>query len=215
MSEAQDLRGLFGAAKHQGNRSTCVAFAATACHEASCGGDSDFAEEAVYWGALQIEGPGDGISFYGAGLTLGLNGQPDSAAWPYSGELDVSADDYGPPGTAEACRPWRTCVFGRVAVVIDEFKKSLTKGVPVSIMIPMFTEFWDPVSGEIVAPDNPDFIDGNHAIVLVGYDEAGKRFLFRNSWGEDWGDRGHAHIAYEFIANYALDAAIVLRSPIP
>ena len=32
---------------------------------------------------------------------------------------------------------------------------------------------------------------GGHAVCAVGYDDFKQCFIVRNSWGEDWGDKGH------------------------
>jgi hypothetical protein len=41
-----------------------------------------------------------------------------------------------------------------------------------------------------------DTLWGGHALLLVGYDEHG--FIFKNSWGTDWGDQGYAYMSYDF-----------------
>lgn len=38
---------------------------------------------------------------------------------------------------------------------------------------------------------------GGHAVALVGFDDIKKAWLIKNSWGEDWGERGYAWIAYD------------------
>lgn len=43
---------------------------------------------------------------------------------------------------------------------------------------------------------NVDVIDGYHSALAVGYDDARKSFLVRNSWGEAWGDLGHFWMTY-------------------
>jgi len=36
-----------------------------------------------------------------------------------------------------------------------------------------------------------------HAVVLVGYNNTGKYWIVRNSWGDDWGDGGYFRITYD------------------
>ena len=45
--------------------------------------------------------------------------------------------------------------------------------------------------------------DSGHAFALVGYDERG--FLLQNSWGEGWGTRGYAILAYDDWLQNAMD----------
>ena len=55
-------------------------------------------------------------------------------------------------------------------------------------------------------PKPNDKKEGGHAIVAVGFDDeiddgsGGKgAFIIRNSWGEDWGMKGHFYMPYSFI----------------
>jgi hypothetical protein len=38
---------------------------------------------------------------------------------------------------------------------------------------------------------------GGHAVMIVGYNEAQKYWIIRNSWGEDWGENGFAKISWD------------------
>lgn len=40
---------------------------------------------------------------------------------------------------------------------------------------------------------------GGHAILLVGYDDAEQCFILKNSWGDDWGEKGFFKVAYSEI----------------
>ena len=40
-------------------------------------------------------------------------------------------------------------------------------------------------------PNFGEGLVGGHAVIAVGYDQTNRRFLVRNSWGEDWGIRGN------------------------
>jgi C1A family cysteine protease len=42
---------------------------------------------------------------------------------------------------------------------------------------------------------------GGHAVVGVGYDDKTKRFIVRNSWGENWGKKGYFTMPYDYVAN--------------
>jgi hypothetical protein len=44
---------------------------------------------------------------------------------------------------------------------------------------------------------------GGHCMLLVGYDKSRKMFIVRNSWGENWGDRGYVQIPFETISKCA------------
>lgn len=44
---------------------------------------------------------------------------------------------------------------------------------------------------------NPNGVMGGHAITIVGY--TADRFIIRNSWGTEWGDKGFAYASYAYI----------------
>ena len=50
-----------------------------------------------------------------------------------------------------------------------------------------------------------------HALVAVGHGERhdGKYILVRNSWGEGWGDRGHAWLHEEYLEACLETTAII------
>jgi hypothetical protein len=57
---------------------------------------------------------------------------------------------------------------------------------------------WDDPQRGII--ERQDFITGGHAFAIVGYDRSG--FWIQNSWGEDWGRKGFAHLSYDdWLAN--------------
>ena len=44
--------------------------------------------------------------------------------------------------------------------------------------------------------DEKDLGDVNHAVLIVGWDDEKQAWLVKNSWGEDWGEKGFAWIKY-------------------
>jgi C1A family cysteine protease len=43
-------------------------------------------------------------------------------------------------------------------------------------------------------------------MAVVGYDDARRRFLIRNSMGASWGDGGYGSVPYEYLADPRLAA---------
>lgn len=56
-------------------------------------------------------------------------------------------------------------------------------------------------TGEVPMPRPGEQVLGGHAVVVVGYDNATRRFLMRNSWGTGWGSAGYFTFPYEFLLN--------------
>ena len=42
---------------------------------------------------------------------------------------------------------------------------------------------------------------GGHAVLAVGYDDASKRFIVRNSWGTSWGLKGYFTMPYAYLTD--------------
>jgi cathepsin L len=53
----------------------------------------------------------------------------------------------------------------------------------------------------------------NHVVVLIGWDDEKKAWLIKNSWGEDWGEKGFGWVEYES-NNVGLFAAWIQPTPI-
>ncbi|MGB5932505.1 MAG: C1 family peptidase, partial [Anaerolineae bacterium] len=54
--------------------------------------------------------------------------------------------------------------------------------------------------------------DVNHAVVLVGWDDADGAWILRNSWGSGWGESGYMRIQYG-ISNVGYSANYIVYSP--
>lgn len=54
-------------------------------------------------------------------------------------------------------------------------------------------------TGVVPLPKNTEVLLGGHTMMLVGYDE--KNFIFRNSWGNQWGEGGYGYVPYEYLTN--------------
>ena len=72
---------------------------------------------------------------------------------------------------------------------IEGLKKALFINGPCYISFPVYNyseTMWKQKLGETS--------QGGHAMTVVGYNEDG--FIIRNSWGEDWGDKGYCYYSY-------------------
>jgi len=56
-------------------------------------------------------------------------------------------------------------------------------------------------TGLIPMPGKNEHLIGGHAVLAVGYDDAKKHIIIRNSWGADWGDKGYCYMPYEYITD--------------
>jgi C1A family cysteine protease len=54
-------------------------------------------------------------------------------------------------------------------------------------------------TGVLNMPGPKEKVQGGHAVLAVGYDDATQRFTVRNSWGKDWGIKGYFTIPYTYL----------------
>jgi C1A family cysteine protease len=59
-------------------------------------------------------------------------------------------------------------------------------------------------TGKLNLPKRKEKALGGHAVMAVGYDDASKRFLVRNSWGADWGLQGTFTMPYGYLDDRSL-----------
>lgn len=103
---------------------------------------------------------------------------------------------------------YRISVYERV-MDIGAARTALAAGHPVVFGFPVYESFEsDDVAktGIMPQPEQGEEILGGHAVLAVGYDNAKKWLIVRNSWGAEWGDKGYFYMPYSFFTKYFSDA---------
>jgi C1A family cysteine protease len=95
-------------------------------------------------------------------------------------------------------------------VGLNQIKDVLVRNHPVAMSMELFQSFESDQAektGIIPVPQQGEQSLGGHAMTIVGYDDNmnGGSFIIRNSWGEEWGDKGYCYIPYTMM-NYFYDA---------
>ncbi len=83
---------------------------------------------------------------------------------------------------------------------IDGVKELLVEHGPLSTTLRVQADFWhfgDGVGSNGVYRSTTPVTNGYHAVALHGYDTAGRYWIARNSWGEDWGEDGYFRISWD------------------
>ena len=78
-------------------------------------------------------------------------------------------------------------------IALDDVRKVLSAGCPVQVSVntgPAFSGIGR--DGMVNAAEAPSGRHGRHAMLMVGY--TGNFYIVKNSWGEDWGDKGYCYI---------------------
>lgn len=184
-----ELRSRLGAIRDQGLRPTCLAFAASAAHEATRGVSEYLSVEALHAFAKSRDGePGEGTTIDAVVAALEFDGQCRELDWPYGqSSLTNQAADFFQAGSAR-----RT--DDPLSFTLD----SLAAGRVVVVALTL-TEAWlhPGPDGRIRPPEPNDAHLGGHAVAATGYDEDGQYLTVRNSWGGQWGDGGYGRLSYE------------------
>ena len=87
---------------------------------------------------------------------------------------------------------------------LQQMRQCLAEGYPFVFGFSVYEAFESAEvakTGELNLPAAGEKQLGGHAVCAVGYDDAAKRVLVRNSWGADWGLKGYFTMPYDYISN--------------
>jgi C1A family cysteine protease len=87
---------------------------------------------------------------------------------------------------------------------LQEMRQCLAEGYPFVFGFTVYSAFESPAvakTGRLNVPKPAEKSLGGHAVCAVGYDDAAKRVLVRNSWGADWGLGGYFTMPYDYISS--------------
>jgi C1A family cysteine protease len=86
----------------------------------------------------------------------------------------------------------------------DEMRTCLAEGFPFVFGFTVYSSFESATvarSGALNMPTKNERVVGGHAVMAVGYDDTQQRFIIRNSWGTDWGQKGYFTMPYEYLGS--------------
>jgi C1A family cysteine protease len=145
-------------------------------------------------------------------------GVPPEPYWPYTDA--AGAFDKEPPAFCYAfAQSYRTLLYFRHdpagaarAAVLEKLKTYLAAGHPAMFGFTVYSSIAQAeTTGRIPLPLGRERIEGGHAVVAMGFDDAltivnasgGEpcrgALLIRNSWGRAWGERGYGWLPYAYV----------------
>ncbi|MDE6453204.1 MAG: C1 family peptidase [Muribaculaceae bacterium] len=216
--ESVDLRPFFSPVKNQGELGSCSTFASVAMYEAMMNrcdpgraADADMSERFVYYHSNVLQGrPEGGSNYFDQLAVLGKHGVCAENLFGYS-----TVDLHKEPSDEAVADAMTHRVLSAEQLVLRSggsaadalaanhrlITSALSEGFPVGIALKIYDNF-GVGSPYINRPDADDVASGGegyHAMVAVGYSEAEKCYIVRNSWGKGFGDNGYCYISAAYV----------------
>jgi C1A family cysteine protease len=97
--------------------------------------------------------------------------------------------------------------YYRVRRTLPQLKACLASGYPFIFGFTVYESFHSKKvrqTGRAFMPVRRDKVRGGHAVLAVGYEDAQRRFIIRNSWGGKWGMGGYFTLPYDYCINHHL-----------
>lgn len=214
---AVDLRSKMPAVFDQGQLGSCTSNASSAVVEYAekKEGDKDWDRlsrlEIYYWSRV-LEGTADrdaGAEIRDSFKVCAQRGAARERYWPY----DISKFAIEPPASlARSDRYHRVIEYRAVASSSIDMGSCLSQGYPFAFGFDVYESFENLHSQNALYNPGPnEQYLGGHAVVCVGYIPSTSRWIVRNSWGPDWGDKGHFYVPTAWMARNASDAWTVTK----
>jgi C1A family cysteine protease len=156
----------------------------------------------LYYNERVIEGTVDQDSgaFLRDGIkSLAKQGVCTEPEWPYK----ISRFTKKPTRACyRTAKKHRILSYHRITTV-DEMRGCLAEGFPFVFGFTVYDAFESAAvakSGVLNMPGPKEKVLGGHAVMAVGYDDGARRFVIRNSWDSDWGQKGYFTMPYDYLS---------------
>lgn len=223
MPKSIDLRKWCSPIENQGALGSCTAHAGVGMLEyyerRTTGKHLDGSRLFLYKVTRQLLGftGDDGAYLRDTMKAMVLFGVPPEKYWPYVEDKfndDPSSFCFSFAQNYQALDYYRLDPSGLTpAQILDAVKRNLAAELPAMFGFSVYSSM-PPLGdgkGEIPFPVRGDSLEGGHAVLAVGYDDAKKingqtgALLIRNSWGTGWGDKGYGWLPYAYVLHGLAD----------
>jgi C1A family cysteine protease len=158
----------------------------------------------IYYNERAMEGTIDSDS--GAQIRDGIKsvateGAPPERLWPYQ----ISQFRQKPSAAAyTAAKADLVVLYQRLIQDLTTMRGCLASKNPFVFGFTCYESFESQKvarTGILPMPESNEKVVGGHAVMAVGYDDATRMFLVRNSWGTGWGLKGYYKMPYAYLTN--------------
>lgn len=143
--------------------------------------------------------------------SIATNGICDEKAWPYDKPFAQK-----PPQSCydQALKFKALSYFSLDNTALSELRGCLAAGFPFVFGFSLCASFHNAEfdNGIVPMPDHGEPVEGGHAVMVVGYDDATQRFTVQNSWGADHGDHGYYYMPYQYLTSPLANSFWTLRT---
>src|SRR6266403_2468942 len=202
-----DLRSKCSPVEDQGQLGSCTANALVGALEFLEIKDGapfvDLSRLFVYYNERMIEGTvnQDSGAFIRDGIkSLAKLGVCTETEWPYKISMFTKKPT---PACYRSAKKHRILSYHRISTT-DEMRTCLAEGFPFVFGFSVYSSFESVTvarSGVLNMPTKNERVVGGHAVMAAGYDDTQQRFIVRNSWGTDWGQKGYFTMPYLYLGS--------------
>ncbi|CAF1119092.1 unnamed protein product [Didymodactylos carnosus] len=206
-----DLRKDCTTVENQRQINSCVGNALAGAYEylikKETGKEIDISRLFIYYNARANRSQNirdDGCYISDAIQTLKTKGVCKEDYWPYN-LVHVNTKP-----SSNAYKEASPCIVQdregiRLKADLQQMKQSLSEGYPFTFGLLTYDSFAQSAhnGGHVLMPSQKDKQrgGGGHCMLAVGYNDMQQKFIVRNSYGTDWGDKGYLYIPYEYMSN--------------
>ena len=164
---------------------------------------TDLSRLFIYYNERAMEGTineDSGAAIRDGVKSLATLGVCDEKNWPYK----IAKFKQKPPASCYKSAADRQVTSYHRIVGLLQMRKCLAEGYPFIFGFTVYTAFEGAAiakTGILNLPKPDEKVMGGHAVCAVGYDDAAKRILVRNSWAADWGMAGYFTMPYDYISD--------------
>jgi C1A family cysteine protease len=128
-------------------------------------------------------------------------GFPPESDWPYN---IIQFTQQPPSQVYQDARPNQIWEYYSVPQLLTNMQACLASGFPILLGFSVYQSFESYTvaqTGVVPMPSPGEQLLGGHCVYLVGYDSSKQWFIFRNSWSDQWGDKGNGYLSFGYVLN--------------